>query len=154
MIVRFLTVAVAFVVAILAAWGLLTVTIWVVMLARGGFAELDLRLLKYLSFFTLVLTVPAASVQTLLAVGYGEWAGRRSAGYYAASGAVCGVVGYALYIAFSIWRTGSSRHLDAILAMQLVSPAGGLIVAVAVIGLIAGLLYWAIAGRRAGQARS
>jgi hypothetical protein len=153
-IVRFLIIAAAFVAAILAASELLAVTIWVGMLAPGGFAEIDLRLLKYLSFFTLLLTVPAAGAQTLLVVVYGEWAGKRSAAYYAAAGAICGLIALGLYIAFSVWRRGSSRLLDALLAMQVVSPAGGLVVAVAVIGLISGLLYWAIAGRRAGSARN
>jgi hypothetical protein len=153
MIARVLAVAVAFVIAILAAGALLALAIWVAMLAATGFASIDLGLLKYLLLFTVALTAILAGAPTLLLVTYAEWAGKSSAGYYAAAGAICGIVALGLHIALSVWRSGSSRLLDGILAMQGLPQAGGLLVAVAVIGLIAGLLYWAMAGRRAGLVR-
>lgn len=152
-IARILVIAVAFVVAIVAAGALLALAIWVAMLAATGFASIDLRLLKYLALFTVVLTAILGSAPTLVVIVYAEWARKGSAGYYAVAGAICGIVALGLHIAVSVWRTGSSRLLDSILAMQGLTQAGGLLVAVAVIGLIAGLLYWAMAGRRAGLAR-
>lgn len=152
-VARILVIAVAFVIAILAAGGLLALVVWVAMLAATGFARIDLGLLKYLALFTVALTAVLAGIPTLLVIAYAEWARKASAAYYATAGAACGIVAFGLHMALSVWRTGSSRLLDAILAVQVLSQAGGLLVAVAVIGSIAGLLYWAIAGRRAGLAR-
>ncbi len=76
----------------------------------------------------------------LLAIAAAEYLGCRGWLYYALAGAAVSVAAMALFLGTPDWRGGVSEEVD---------PALALVAS----GVVAGLTYWAITGRRAGFRR-
>lgn len=141
-------------ITILLAGLLLAVVIWLWMLAGSGFARVDFNLLRYLAIFAVPLTAALATAPTALGVAYGEWAGKRTHSYYAAAGALSGLVALAAHIGLAMWRNASARRLvtDAG-TLEGALKLGAVILMCAAIGVLAAMIYWLLAGRRSGMAR-
>lgn len=85
-----------------------------------------------------------ALLPALAVVAHAEWKGIRACAYYSVLGVLVGIVGYA--IAMVALRGFEAAHFPS-------STPGELSTLVSLIGLpgfVAGLVYWAIAGRKAG----
>jgi hypothetical protein len=149
MIVRAFVVLAGSLVAILASGFLLAVAIWGWMLSGSGFARIDFVLLQFIVLFAVPLTLLLSSVPVLISVVSGEWAGKRTLGYYATTG---GLVALVFHIALAFWRNASARRIvtDAGTTDGAIK-LGAVIMMCAVVGLIGGTIYWALAGRRAGR---
>lgn len=92
-----------------------------------------------------------ALAPTLIAGTYAERAGIRSPVFYALAGAVVGVAALGIHVVSSIWYTGLGDTIA--VADGELNEGGvlaGVLAIVAVAGLLGGLTYWAIAGRKAG----
>ena len=154
MIGRAFVVVASSLVAILAAGVLLALAIWGWILAGSGFARIDFVLLRFLVLFAVPLTVVLAAIPALIGIVSGEWAGKRTLRYYAAAGAVSGLVALGLHIGFAFWRNASARRIltDAG-TTEGALKLGAVIFMCAVVGLVGGMIYWVLAGRRAGLAR-
>ena len=152
MIVRAFVVLAGSLVAILASGFLLAVAIWGWMLSGSGFARIDFVLLQFIVLFAVPLTLLLSSVPVLISVVSGEWTGKRTLGYYATTGALSGLVALVFHIALAFWRNASARRIvtDAGTTDGAIK-LGAVIMMCAVVGLIGGTIYWALAGRRAGR---
>ena len=154
MVARVLLIFVGCVVAILSAGVLLALAIWGWMVASAGLARLDLVLLRYLVIFAVPLTGLLATVPLLVGVAYGEAAGKRTPGYYAVAGAASGLVALGLHFVLAFARNASARRLveDAGTAEGALR-LGAVILMCAMVGLVAGMVYWALVGRRPRRVR-
>ena len=121
---------------IAAAFGVVSLT-----LHAAAADPVDQVLFWSVATFASGLAMFGAFVPTLIAVGIAEVFAIRSALIYAAAGAVILVIGY--YSAGL--ATTYSESIDA--APPLISRGAEIAAAV---GVVFGLTYWAIAGRRAG----
>jgi hypothetical protein len=154
MIARVLLVLASSVVAILVAGLLLAVAIWGWMLAGSGFARIDFVLLQFIVLFAVPLTLLLSSVPVLITVIAGEWAGKRTLGYYTATGVLSGLVALGFHIGLAFWRNASARRIVTEAGTtEGAIKLGAVILMCALVGLIGGAIYWALAGRRAGLAQ-
>jgi hypothetical protein len=93
-----------------------------------------------------------ALAPTLIAGTYAERAGIRSPVFYGLAGAVIGVAALGIHVVSSIWYTGLGDTIA--VADGDFNERGvlaSILAIVSVAGLLGGLTYWAIAGRRAGM---
>lgn len=103
-----------------------------------------------------------ALLPALFAIIYTERKGVRSAIFYAAAGAVTGVVSYGLYLLLLIsgslwsmykaWSASGTGLLANLSISDMLQFAVTWLLVFAVPGLAAGLAYWSLAGRTAGMA--
>jgi hypothetical protein len=150
MLLRIMAVAVGCVVAIAAAGVILSLAIWLGMLAGSGFRDINFGLIRYIMLFAVPLTATLSLVPTLVLVLYGEWAAKHHLPYYVAGGALCGIVSLILHVGLSMWRGSSAGRLIELTSLDAVLKLAAVIMMVAVTGALAGVIYWALAGRRAG----
>ena len=90
-----------------------------------------------------------ASLPGIGGIIYAERAGARSVLFYAAGGALAGIVSYGLYALILVASAGTAKDFLGgspltLLATSIVLLFGGP-------GLIGGFVYWLIAGRSAGR---
>jgi len=101
---------------------------------------------------TALFSVYVAFLALLPGIGgimYAERAGARSVVFYAAGGALAGIVSYGLYALILVASAGTAKDFLGgspltLLATSIVLLFGGP-------GLIGGFVYWLIAGRSAGR---
>ncbi len=92
-----------------------------------------------------------ALAPTLIAGTYAERAGIRSPLFYGLAGAVIGVAALGIHVVSSVWYSGLGDTIA--VADGEFNERGalaGVLAIVAAAGLLGGLTYWAIAGRKAG----
>jgi len=97
----------------------------------------------FVGFFTTGMVGAYAFLPALVLIGIGEWLDIRSIFYYALGGAAIGLLAY----------FGSNMSVQIEEATDMPPVAFGLQLVVAS-GIIAGFVYWLIAGRRAGRWKS
>jgi hypothetical protein len=128
---------------------LLSAMLWLALsLPYIAIEPLDFGILGYIVLYTLVLTAMHATPLAVVGIVYAEWASKRSAAFHAAAGALIGVAAVALYGAISFLTIGLAGLLTGLSPMMLSAA----LAMAAVAGLLAALVYWAIAGRNAGSA--
>jgi hypothetical protein len=124
---------------------LLSVMLWLALsLPYIATEPLDFSILGYIILYTLVLTAMHATPLALVGIVYAEWASKRSAAFHATAGALIGVAAVALYGAISFLTIGLAGLLTGLSPMMLSAALA--------MAAVAGLVYWAIAGRNAGLA--
>ena len=94
-------------------------------------------------------TLIYSALPTLLVVVYAEHAKIRSVGYYVSGGALIGIVAVTLFLVLMLWLGGSmwgfiSGRTPTVMSFMF----GSCVLA----GIVAGLVYWLMAGRHAGTA--
>jgi hypothetical protein len=116
-------------------------------------ASFHLGIMSLMAAAVIVVVLACSALPAFLTVIYAERTGKRSAGFYAAAGALNGLLSFVLYCMATIWRSGAAPTLarDITAADGMIRLAGGLAL-FALAGILAGLVYWAVAGRRAGLA--
>ena len=96
-----------------------------------------------------------ALAPTLIAGTYAERAGIRSPLFYGLAGTVIGMAALGIHVVSSIWYTGLG---DTIAVADGEFNERGMLASVlaivSVAGLLGGLTYWVIAGRKAGTSRT
>jgi hypothetical protein len=103
-----------------------------------------------LTFGLAVLMGLCAALLALLSgvVGiiFTERTGTRSVVFYAAGGVLAGIISYCLYALILVMSAGTTKGFGppAPVALHIVLVFGGP-------GIVGGLVYWLIAGRRAGR---
>ena len=150
---RLLTIAAAYIAACLVAGDILaTGMVW----SPGAqIGPVDLDFLQITAFFVTfvsslvaVLALPPAAAVSW----YAERRGKRSALFYGGAGAVVSLVALGVYVTLLIWDDTSAERFSSMggtngVAIAIAAAAGFFAIA----GVAGGLIYWAIAGRKAGS---
>jgi hypothetical protein len=115
-------------------------------------APIDLRFMGLVALYAAPLAAIHSAPFAIVGAAYSEWTARRSASFYAVAGALSGIASLALLavVTLDVGRDGGGflAGRPSSQAAAMVSAACGMAM---VAGLLAGLLYWRLAGRNAGD---